>query len=242
MGRRFDLKYMIVLLLAVAAIPSLGQKLDRGLEGSENTMPDWEGWSGESGCEEEYESPLDDVLEVFISSGGMSFSDFTDYMNDYRSYYPDDPELQSSVLYPSSSSYDDWVRRIYRWEDEIPDIRGFTWMLKQIELSMMQITYLDALSLWVEYEVNELRDYHGIDDIRCSFFEGFVEDFYMPVDTYFLWEERNWYQSDVHDLLADAMSEIHEMLSSGQLAHAEQIVEYMLSHPSPEPHAPYEGR
>ena len=65
-GRRCDLKYMIVLLLAVAAIPSLGQKLDRGLEGSENTMPDCGAWSGESGCEEEYESPLDDVLEVFI--------------------------------------------------------------------------------------------------------------------------------------------------------------------------------
>ena len=62
-GRRYDLKYMIVLLLAAAAIPSLGQELDRGLEGSENTMPDWEGWSGESACEEDYESPLDDVLE-----------------------------------------------------------------------------------------------------------------------------------------------------------------------------------
>ncbi|MCK5115376.1 MAG: hypothetical protein KAR44_02175 [Candidatus Aegiribacteria sp.] len=236
------MKYMIVLLLTVAAIPSHAQKWDHGFKDSENTMPDWEGWSDESACEEEYESPLDDVHEAFIASGGMSFSDFTDYMNDYGSYYSDDPELQSSVLYPSSSSYDDWVRRIYLWEDEIPDISGFTWMLKQIELSMMQITYLDALSLWVEYEVNQLQDYHEIDDIRCSFFEGFVEDFYMPVGTYFLWEERNWYQSDLHDLLADAMSEIHDMLSSEQLAHAEQIVEYMLSHPSPEHHAPQEGR
>lgn len=236
------MKYFIVLILAVAVIPSSGQKWDHGYDGSENSMPNWEGWSGESACEEEYESPLDDVLEVFISSGGMSFSDFTDYMNDYGSYYSDDPQLQSSVLYPSSTSYDDWVRRIYRWEDDIPDIRGFTWMLKQMEFSLMQITYLDALSLWVEYELNELRDYHELDDIRRSFFEGFVEDFYMPVDTYFLWEDRNWYQSDVHDVLADAMSEIHDMLSSEQLAQAGQIVEYMLSHPHPEPHAPQEGR
>lgn len=205
-------------------------------------MPEWEGWSDESACEEEYESPLDDILEVFISSGGMSFSDFSDYMNDYGSYYSDDPQTQSSVLYPSSSSYDDWVRRIYLWEDDIPDIRGFTWMLKQMELSTMQITYLDALSLWVEYELNELRDYHELDDIRRSFFEGFVEDFYMPVDTYFLWEDRNWFQSDAHDVLADAMSEIHDMLSSEQLAQAGQIVEYMLNHPYPEPHAPQEGR
>ena len=115
-------------------------------------------------------------------------------------------------------------------------------MLKQIELTMMQITYLDALSLWVEYEVNELRDYHEIDDIRRSFFEGFVEDFYMPVNIYFLWEDRNWYTSDVHDLIADAMSEVHDMLSPEQLARAGQIVEYMLSHSCPEPHAPFEGR
>ena len=56
------MKYFIVLILAVAVIPSSGQKWDHGYDGSENSMPNWEGWSGESACEEEYESPLDDVL------------------------------------------------------------------------------------------------------------------------------------------------------------------------------------
>ena len=240
--RRSRLKFMTVLLLAVAVVPSYGQKWNDGYEGLENSMPNWEGWSGESSCEEEYESPLDNILGVFIDSDGMSFSDFTDYMNDYGSYYPDDPELHSSVSYPSSSSYDDWIRRIYKWEDEIPDIRGFTWMLGQLELSQMQSIYLGALSLWVEFEVNELRDYHEIEDIRRSFFEGFVEDFYMPVSIYFIWEDRNWYESDMHDLIADAMSEIHEMLSTEQLAQARQIAGYMLSHSHPEPHAPDESR
>ncbi len=223
------MRYMIVLLLVIAVIPSNGQKWHHESEDRDNSIPDWEGWSGESACEEEYESPHDDILDEFIYSGGMSFSAFTDYMNDYASYYSDDPELQSSVLYPSRSSYDDWVRRIYQWEDDIPDIRGFTWMLKQLELSRMQITYLDALSLWVEFEIDELRDYHEIADNRSSFFEGFTEDFYMPVDIYLLLEDRNWYTSDVHDLIADAMSEIHEMLSIDQLDEARQIVDYMLS-------------
>ncbi len=88
------MKYLIVLILGVAVLPCLGQKWDHGFEGSENSMPDWEGWSGESACEEDYQSPLDDILEVFITSGGMSFSDFSDYMNDYASYYSDNQEMQ----------------------------------------------------------------------------------------------------------------------------------------------------
>ena len=240
--RGSDLKYIIVLLLVVAVIPSHGQKWDHGFTGSEGSMPEWEGMSGESAYEGEYGSVQDDILEEFIDSGWMSFSDFSDYVNDYGGDIFDDPQWQSRAVYPSSSSYHDWVRKIYQWEDEIPDIRGFSWMLKQLDLSWMQLIYLDALTLWVEFELNDLRYYHEIDDIRSSFFEGFVEDFYMPVNTYFLWEDRNWYTSDVHDLIADAMSEIHDMLSYEQLVQARQIVEYMLSHQYPEPHAPYEGR
>ncbi len=236
------MKYFIVLLLVIAVIPSHGQKWDHGFEGSENSMPGWEDWSGESGYEGEYESAQYDIYYEFMDFGWMSFSDFSDYMNDYGDNISDDPQWQSSAVYPSGSSYHAWVRKIYRWENEIPDIRGFSWMLKQLDLSWMQLMYLDALTLWVESELNDLRNYHELDEIRSSFFEGFVENFYMPVDAYFLWEDRNWYQSDVHDLIADAMSEIHDMLSYEQLAHAGQIVEYMLSHPHPEPHAPYEGR
>jgi hypothetical protein len=236
------MKYIIVLILVIAFVPSHGQKWDHGFEGSENSMPGWEDWSGESGYEGEDESAQDYIFHEFIDSGWMSFSDFSDYMNDYGDDLSDDPEWQSSALDPSSSSCHDWVRRMYQWEDEIPDIRGFSWMLIQLDLSWMQSMYLDVLTLWVEYELNDLRNYHALDEIRSSFFEEFTEDFYMPVDTYFLLEDRNWYTSDVHDLIADAMSEIHDMLSYEQLAQARQIVEYMLSHPHPEPHSPYEGR
>lgn len=234
------MKYMIVLLLAAAAVPSHAQKWDHGFEGSENSMPDWEDWSGESVYE--YESAYGEILDEFIDTGWMSFSDFSDYMNDYGGDFSDDPELQSGAVYPSSSSWHDWAMRMHQWESEIPDISGFSWMLNQLDLSWIQLMYLDALTLWVEFELNDLRCYHELDDIRSAFFEGFVEDFYMPVDTYFLWEDRNWYTSDVHDLIADAMSEIHDMLSYEQLAQARQIVEYMLRHPHPEPHSPHEGR
>ena len=236
------MKYIIILLLVIAVIPSHGQKWDHGFEGSENSMPGWEDWSEESGYEGEDESAQDDIFHEFLDSGWMSFSDFSDYMSDYGDDFPDDPEWQSSAVHPSSSSWHDWAMRMQQWENEIPDISGFSWMLKQIDLSPMQLMYLEALTLWVEYELNDLRYYHELDEIRSSFFEGFVEDFYMPVDIYFLWEDRNWYTSDVHDLIADAMSEIHDMLSYEQLAQARQIVDYMFSHPHPEPHSPHEGR
>lgn len=224
------MKYLIVLLLAIAVIPSHGQKWDHESEGWDNSMPDWESWVGESGSEGEYNSAQGDILEEFIDSNGMSFSDFNDYMNNCGGYDSNDPAFQSTAVHPYSGRYQDWARRIYQWEKEIPDIRGFAWMLKQLDLSLIQMTYLNALTLWVEFEINELRDYHEIADIRISFFEEFVEDFYMPVDIYFLWEDRNWYESDVHDLISDVMNEIHEMLSPEQLAEARQIVGYMLSH------------
>ncbi len=236
------MKYIIVLILVIAVVPSHGQKWDHGFEGSENSMPDWEDWSEDPGYEGADESAQDDIFHEFVDSGWMSFSDFSDYMNDYGDDLSDDPEWQSGTVYPSSSSRHDWAVRMHQWESEIPDINGFSWMLKQLDLSWMQLMYLDVLTLWVEYELNDLRNYHQLDEIRSSFFEEFTEDFYMPVDIYFLWEDRNWYTSDVHDLIADAMSEIHDMLSYEQLAQARQIVEYMLSHPHPEPHSPQEGR
>lgn len=221
---------MTVLLLLVAVIPSHGQKWDNESEGWDNSMPDWESWAGESGSEDEYNSAQGDILDEFIDSNGMSFSDFNDYMNNYGGYDSTDLAFQSNAVRPYSGRYQDWVRRIYQWENEIPDIRGFSWMLKQLDISRMQMMYLDALTLWVEFEINELRDYHEIESIRISFFEEFVEEFYMPVDIYFLWEDRNWYESDVHDLISDVMNEIHEMLSIEQLTEAREIVEYMLSH------------
>lgn len=235
------MKYITVLLLAVVAVPSHGQKWNHESENQESSMPNLEDRSGESESEGDYESTMDDILEEFIDSNGMSFSDFSDYMNDCSSYYSDDSESQSTVVHTYSASFNNWDRRIYRWEDEIPDIMGFAWMLKQLDLSRMQMSYLDALTLWVELEIDELQDYHEIDDIRNTFFEDFVEDFYMPIEMYFLWEDRNWYESDLHDLIADAMSEIHEMLSIEQLADARQIVEYMLSNQQPDLHTPYEG-
>lgn len=178
-----------------------------------------------------------DQLEPFIESEGMSFSEFRvlaeetsllesdefdDAMSNYREYV--------SRRYRHQYS---WVRRIFEWEDEIQDIRGFTYMLTRLELSRIQIMYLNELTSYIEYEIEDLRDYHDVGGIRREFFEEFVDDFYMPVSIYFIWEDRNWYESDIHDLIAYAVGEIHDMLTDSQLEMAREIVDRMPLSESP---------
>ncbi len=172
-----------------------------------------------------------DQLEPFIDSEGMSFSEFRVFAEETSLLEPDEfDDAMSNYREYVSRRYrhqNRWVRRIFEWEDEIQDIRGFTYMLTRLELSRIQIMYLSALTSYIEYEIEDLRDYHDIGGIRREFFEEFVDDFYMPVSIYFIWEDRSWYESDIHDLIAYAVGEIHDMLTDSQLETAGEIVARM---------------
>ncbi|MCK4506379.1 MAG: hypothetical protein KAW14_12260 [Candidatus Aegiribacteria sp.] len=178
-----------------------------------------------------------DQLEPFIVSDGMSFSEF-------RVFAEETSLLEADEFDDAMSNYQEyvsrryrhqysWVRRIFEWEDEIQDIRGFTYMLTRLELSRIQILYLNELTAYIEYEIKDLRDYHGVGEIRREFFEEFVGDFYMPVSIYFIWEDRSWYESDIHDLIAYSVGEIHDMLTDSQLETARMIVDRMSFRESP---------
>ncbi|MCD4846921.1 MAG: hypothetical protein K8R76_01875 [Candidatus Aegiribacteria sp.] len=172
-----------------------------------------------------------DQLEPFIDSEGMSFSEFRVLAEETSLLEPDEfDDAMSNYQEYVSRRYRhqySWVRRIFAWEDEIQDIRGFTYMLTRLELSRIQIMYLNELTSYIEYEIEDLRDYHDIGGIRREFFEEFVDDFYMPVSIYFIWEDRGWYESDIHDLIAYAVGEIHDMLTDSQLETAREIVDRM---------------
>lgn len=198
------MKYLVIAVLALLAFSSSAEK-----------------WDFDSS----------DQLEPLIDSVGMTFSEFRvlaeetslleadefdDAMSNYREYV--------SRRYRHRYS---WVRRIFEWEDEIQDIRGFTYMLTRLELSRIQIMYLNELTSYIEYEIEDLKDYHGVGGIRREFFEEFVDDFYIPVSIYFIWEDRSWYESDIHDLIAYAVGEIHDMLTDSQLEMAREIVDRM---------------
>jgi hypothetical protein len=189
-----------------------------------NDMPSWDSWQGESGSE--LDSTEEEILGEFIESGCMSFSEFSDIGRVSDIVSPDHPTSHPDPGHPGILP--EWTRRMRQWETEVPDIRGFTWVLRHLDLSWMQHSYLDFLTLWVDYELGLLKEYHEIGGIREAFFEEFLEDFYMPVSVYFIWDERAWYEDDVHDLLSEAIGEIHEMLSPEQLEEAGELVEYML--------------
>ena len=172
-----------------------------------------------------------DQLEHFIDSEGMSFSEFRVYAEETSLLEPDEfDDAMSNYREYVSRRYRhrySWVRRIFEWEDEIQDIRGFTYLLTRLELSGIQILYLNELTSYIEYEIDELREYHDVGGIRREFFEEFVDDFYMPVSIYFIWEDRSWFESDIHDLIAYAVGEIHDMLTDSQLETARMIVDRM---------------
>ncbi len=178
-----------------------------------------------------------DQLEPFIDSDGMSFSEFRAFAEETSLLEPDEFDNTMSNYQENVSSHYryqySWVRRIFEWEDEIQDIRGFTYLLTRLDLSRIQIMYLSALTLYIEYEIEDLRDYHDVGGIRREFFEEFVDDFYMPVSIYFIWENRTWYEDDIHDLIAYATGEIHDMLTDSQLAMARMIVDRMPWHEFP---------
>ncbi|MCD4708882.1 MAG: hypothetical protein K8S62_14215 [Candidatus Sabulitectum sp.] len=156
------------------------------------------------------------MLDRFLANDGMTYTEFREEFEDFRS---------DQWGRPSSRG---WLVRMYDWESEIPAMRGISRLLSRLDLSRDQYCYLDALTFYVEFHLEALRSTYGADSGRMDFFEAFTEDMYMETTVYFAFEERQWYQSEMNDLMAWAMGMVNDMLTTEQLDDAGYIVEWEL--------------
>ncbi len=52
------------------------------------------------------------------------------------------------------------------------------------------------------------------DSGRKDFFQAFTEDMYMETTVFFAFEQRQWHQSDMNDLMSWTMSQVNDMLTA----------------------------
>ena len=154
------------------------------------------------------------MLDRFLAEDGITFFEFTEEFEDFRN------ELWGR---PSSRG---WLVRMYDWESEIPAMRGISRLLSRLDLTRDQFYYLDALTCYVEFQLEALRSTYGDGNDRMDFFQAFTEEMYMETTAYFAFEERQWYQSEMNDLMAWTMGMVNDMLSTEQLDDARYIVEW----------------
>ena len=156
------------------------------------------------------------MLDRFLSNDGMTFNEFRVEFEDFQN---------DQWGRPSSRG---WIVRMYDWESEIPAMRGISRLLSRLALSRDQHCYLDALTFYTEFQLEAVRSTYGTDSGRMEFFQAFTEDVYMETSVYFAFEERQWYQSEMNDLMAWTMGMVNDMLTTEQLDDAAYIVEWEL--------------
>ncbi|MCK5131798.1 MAG: hypothetical protein KAR40_06550 [Candidatus Sabulitectum sp.] len=156
------------------------------------------------------------MLDRFLANDGMTYMEFHEEFEDFQN---------DQWGRPSSRG---WLARMYDWESEIPAMRGISRLLSRIDLSREQYYYLDALTFYVEFHLEAIRSTYGLDSGRMDFFQAFTDDMYMETTVYFAFEERQWYQSEMNDLMAWTMGMVNDMLSTEQLDDARYIVEWEL--------------
>ena len=154
------------------------------------------------------------MLDRFLENGGMTYLEFSEEYENYQS---------EQWGRPSSSR---WLVRMYDWESEIPAMRGISRLLSRIDLSREQGCYLDALTFYVDFQLDAIRSTYGSGSGRMDFFQAFTEDMYMETTVYFAFEQRQWYQSEMNDLMSWAMGLVNDMLTTGQMEDARYIVEW----------------
>ncbi len=154
------------------------------------------------------------MLDRFLENGGMTYLEFSEEYENYQS---------EQWGRPSSSR---WLFRMYDWESEIPAMRGISRLLSRIDLSREQGCYLDALTFYVDFQLDAIRSTYGSDSGRMDFFQAFTEDMYMETTVYFAFEQRQWYQSEMNDLMSWTMGLVNDMLTTGQMEDARYIVEW----------------
>jgi|GEM_PF-5987419 len=158
------------------------------------------------------------MLDRFLADDGLSFSEFCleiadeDYMGGSR-----------------WSSTGMWSSRMYDWESRTPAMRGVSRLLSRLDLSREQYWYLDALTYYVEYRLDAIRSTFDSESGRMDFFRTLTEDQYMETSAFFAFEENQWYQTEINDLLAETMGMVNEMLTAEQLEDARYIVEWELA-------------
>ncbi|MCK5785385.1 MAG: hypothetical protein KAH54_02370 [Candidatus Sabulitectum sp.] len=156
------------------------------------------------------------MLDRFLANDGLTFEEFREEFADFQN---------DQWGRPSSRG---WIVRMYDWESEIPAMRGISRLLSRLALSRDQHCYLDALTFYTEFQLEAVRSTYGTDSGRMDFFNAFTEDVYMETTVYFAFEERQWYQSEMNDLMAWTMGMVNDMLTAEQLDDAEYIVDWEL--------------
>lgn len=151
--------------------------------------------------------------------------------SDHSSHHSSNTGYWHSDEYPHSYShhhiphyYLPWLSRIQEWEWEINEIRGFGAFLTHLELTSEQIENLNEITEFAEEEIQQLTLDYDVVDTRREFFEAFTEDFFMELDMYSIWSSMNWYESDMKDIVAVAIEEIHDLLTEEQLQLGRAII------------------
>lgn len=167
---------------------------------------------------------LKDTDTAWIDSG-------TDIHSGHSSYHDGSTDYRHPDEYPHSYShhhiphyYLPWLSRIQEWEWEINEIRGFGAFLTHLELTSEQIENLNEITEFAEEEIQQLTLDYDVVDTRREFFEAFTEDFFMELDMYSIWSSMNWYESDMKDIVAVAIEEIHDLLTEEQLQLGRAII------------------
>lgn len=154
------------------------------------------------------------MLDRFLVDDGMTYIEFCEEFDDFQI---------EQWGRPSSRG---WLVRMYDWESEIPAMRGISRLLSRLDLNRDQLFYMDALTCYIEFQLEALRSTYGFESGRKDFFQAFTDEMYMETSVYFAFEERQWYQSEMNDLMAWTMGMVNDMLSTEQLADARYIVEW----------------
>ena len=158
------------------------------------------------------------MLDSFLAEDGLTFVEFQENYSEYQN------DQWGGI------STRGWLNRMYLWENDIPAMRGISRLLTRLDLSRDQYSYLDALTYYVEFQLEALRSTDGSGDERMDFFDAFTDDMYMETSVYFSFGARQWYQDEMNHLMAWTMGMINDMLSDDQLDEAKRIVENAIPH------------
>ena len=158
------------------------------------------------------------MLDTFLAEDGLTYDEFQDSFGDYQN------DQWGRV------SNRGWLNRMYQWENDIPAMRGISRLLSRLDLTQNQYSYLDALTYYVEFQLEALRSTDGSDNDRMDFFDAFTDDMYMETSVYFSFGAGQWYRDEMNDLMAWSLGMVNDMLSAEQLVEARYIVENEMQH------------
>ena len=117
-----------------------------------------------------------------------------------------------------------WMPRLREWERAVPEMEGLSALLGRLGLEWSQHAYLDALTAYVDYNLQAMESTYGSENGRMRFFEAFTASSAPTASSFMLFDGDDLFEDEARDIISRAVVDIRGMLNAAQIEEASRIV------------------